>query len=253
MAAPSPARRARDRPGRRSRCRVLAASAGGVASCIALFTVAVHRPTRTVLWIAALYLAAVPDLHVPSAHATTRFWVSARRRRAHHRRPHRVGHVRPRPPPARVSLRDRAAARRGRAASCGSTQAPPMPSATRIAREMHDVLAHRISLLSLHAGRAGVPARRPAGGGRARRRASSGPAPTRRCEDLREVIGVLREDGEPARRPSARSRRSPTCAAPAGGVARGRACACARDVAARATGRCRRASAATRTGSSRRG
>ena len=64
---------------------------------------------------------------------------------------------------------------------------------TRIAREMHDVLAHRISLLSLHAGALEVrPDAPPAEIARAA-------GVVRTCahaalEDLREVIGVLRTD-----------------------------------------------------------
>jgi signal transduction histidine kinase len=68
---------------------------------------------------------------------------------------------------------------------------------TRIAREMHDVLAHRISLLSLHAGalefRPDAPAAdiaRAAGVVRGNAHAA--------LADLRAVIGVLREDGGPA-------------------------------------------------------
>ncbi|GAB3799947.1 hypothetical protein GCM10027605_14560 [Micromonospora zhanjiangensis] len=75
---------------------------------------------------------------------------------------------------------------------------------TRIAREMHDVLAHRISLLSLHAGalefRPDAPSdevARAAGVIRTSAHAA--------LQDLREVIGVLREhssgagDGPPER------------------------------------------------------
>jgi signal transduction histidine kinase len=68
---------------------------------------------------------------------------------------------------------------------------------TRIAREMHDVLAHRISLLSLHAGalefRPGASAE-DVGRAAAVIRASAHQA----LEDLRAVIGVLRDqpDGE---------------------------------------------------------
>ena len=69
----------------------------------------------------------------------------------------------------------------------------------RIAREMHDVLAHRISLLSLHAGalefRPDAPPEeiaRAAGVIRASARQA--------LQDLREVIGVLR-DGSPADTP----------------------------------------------------
>ncbi len=64
----------------------------------------------------------------------------------------------------------------------------------RIAREMHDVLAHRISLLSVHAGalefRPDAPPEEvaeAAGVIRASARAA--------LEELREVIGVLREEG----------------------------------------------------------
>ncbi|MFC5924678.1 sensor histidine kinase [Micromonospora vulcania] len=66
---------------------------------------------------------------------------------------------------------------------------------TRIAREMHDVLAHRISLLSLHAGalefRPDAPSdevARAAGVIRGSAHAA--------LQDLREVIGVLRAEGD---------------------------------------------------------
>ena len=62
----------------------------------------------------------------------------------------------------------------------------------RIAREMHDVLAHRLSLLSLHAGalefRPDAPPRRsPQAAGVIRATAHDA------LEELRDVIGVLRE------------------------------------------------------------
>lgn len=67
----------------------------------------------------------------------------------------------------------------------------------RIAREMHDVLAHRISLLSLHAGALeyrpdAPPAEIAATAGVVREAAAAA------LEELRDVIGVLREgtDGE---------------------------------------------------------
>jgi signal transduction histidine kinase len=64
---------------------------------------------------------------------------------------------------------------------------------TRIAREMHDVLAHRISLLSLHAGALEIrpdapPAEVTAAAGVIRANAH------RVLQDLREVVGVLRVD-----------------------------------------------------------
>jgi signal transduction histidine kinase len=71
----------------------------------------------------------------------------------------------------------------------------------RIAREMHDVLAHRLSLLSLHAGalefRPGAPPEEIAATAGVVREAAAAA-----LEELRDVVGVLREgtDGE-TRRP----------------------------------------------------
>jgi signal transduction histidine kinase len=65
----------------------------------------------------------------------------------------------------------------------------------RIAREMHDVLAHRLSLLSVHAGALEFrPDASPAEIGEAAKviRESAQVA----LEELREVIGVLRENGD---------------------------------------------------------
>jgi signal transduction histidine kinase len=63
----------------------------------------------------------------------------------------------------------------------------------RIAREMHDVLAHRISLLAMHAGALEFRPEAPA------TEITRAAGVIRRCafealEDLREVIGVLRDD-----------------------------------------------------------
>ncbi|GAA2452516.1 histidine kinase [Actinomadura vinacea] len=73
----------------------------------------------------------------------------------------------------------------------------------RIAREMHDVLAHRISLLAVHAGalefHADAPADQREAAGIIRRGAYEA------MEDLREVIGMLRTDpGDGAPEPGAR-------------------------------------------------
>jgi signal transduction histidine kinase len=70
----------------------------------------------------------------------------------------------------------------------------------RIAREMHDVLAHRISLLSLHAGALeyrpdAPPAEIEATAGVVRESAAAA------LEELRDVIGVLREDTASEARP----------------------------------------------------
>ncbi|MFG2001213.1 sensor histidine kinase [Spirillospora sp. NPDC048911] len=84
----------------------------------------------------------------------------------------------------------------------------------RIAREMHDVLAHRISLLSVHAGALefgpDAPAAQREAAGIIRRSAYEA------MEDLREVIGVLRTDapftGETAAAAGERDRPQPTLA-----------------------------------------
>ncbi|MBW8738773.1 MAG: two-component sensor histidine kinase [Streptomyces turgidiscabies] len=63
----------------------------------------------------------------------------------------------------------------------------------RIAREMHDVLAHRLSLLALHAGVLGLREEGMSPGGLERLallRTTAGQA----LDDLREVLGVLRSD-----------------------------------------------------------
>jgi signal transduction histidine kinase len=63
---------------------------------------------------------------------------------------------------------------------------------TQIAREMHDVLAHRISLVSMHAGALEFRAE-AVGGEVARSAAVIRSSAHQALEDLREVIGVLRD------------------------------------------------------------
>ncbi|BEL07280.1 histidine kinase [Actinoplanes sichuanensis] len=86
---------------------------------------------------------------------------------------------------------------------------------TRIAREMHDVLAHRISLLSLHAGalefRPGAPPEEIAGAAAVVRSSAH-----QALQDLRVVIGVLRtgqpEDEQTPERPQPTLSALPTLA-----------------------------------------
>jgi signal transduction histidine kinase len=69
----------------------------------------------------------------------------------------------------------------------------------RLAREMHDVLAHRISLLAVHAGalefRKDAPAEQAKAAGVIRQSAYEA------MEDLREVIGMLRHSADDEQRP----------------------------------------------------
>ena len=99
-----------------------------------------------------------------------------------------------------LSLRERA--ERAEAAQQLQIEQAQHLERERIAREMHDVLAHRISLLSLHAGALEFrPDAPPEEIARAAGviRASAHQA----LQDLREVIGVLREspDGAAPERP----------------------------------------------------
>ncbi len=171
----------------------------GAAGALALFTVAVHRRFAVVVAVAAVGIATVPVyilLHPKEndpAWASVAFiviitagtiawgmYVRARRQLV-------------------LSLRDRA--ERAEAEQQMRVEQAQAHERARIAREMHDVLAHRISLLSMHAGalefRPDAPPEeiaRAAGVVRA--------SAHQALEDLREVIGVLREeslDGDPER------------------------------------------------------
>ncbi|MFI5834973.1 sensor histidine kinase [Micromonospora sp. NPDC051300] len=163
----------------------------GAALLIVLFTVLVHRPLRVGLTLVAWnvvtslpFIALRPDPAMPLWAATAwtvlflgivvawALFVRARRQLV-------------------LSLRDRA--ERVEAEQQLRLDQARHLERGRIAREMHDVLAHRISLLSLHAGalefRPDAPPEevaRAAGVIRASAHAA--------LQDLREVIGVLRAE-----------------------------------------------------------
>ncbi|WP_215546990.1 sensor histidine kinase [Amycolatopsis sp. CA-230715] len=118
----------------------------GLAEGLVLFTVAVHRHLRVALGVGALYTAALglrvglhlselPDtpqvLLASAAFVACGMLVRARRQLV-------------------LSLRERA--RQAEADAPLREEKARHLERERIAREMHDVLAHRISLLSLHAG-----------------------------------------------------------------------------------------------------
>jgi signal transduction histidine kinase len=175
-------------------------SAAGGASIIALFTLAVHRPFRVVAPVVGLaiavqpaYLAIFPSTDSPYGVALALavliiglvviwgMFVRSRRQLV-------------------LSLRDRA--ERAETEQQLRVEQARQQERARIAREMHDVLAHRISLLSLHAGALEFrPDAPPEEVARAAGviRASAHEA----LEDLRAVIGVLRDgsDGAEPERP----------------------------------------------------
>jgi signal transduction histidine kinase len=166
-------------------------SAGGAAAALAFFSLAVHRPFRVVAPLVAaviatqpIYLAIYPGDDVPYAVAfvlsvliigVVVIWgmfVRSRRQLV-------------------VSLRDRA--ERAETEQQLRVEQARGQERARIAREMHDVLAHRISLLSLHAGalefRPDAPPEEVA-----RAAGVIRPSAHQALEDLRAVIGVLRDD-----------------------------------------------------------
>ena len=165
-------------------------SAASGAAIVALFTLAVHRRWPAAVVIGALQLAVTPlylSLHPGDdaerwvvlvvvgfgtvAVIASGMFVRARRQLV-------------------LSLRDRA--QRAEAEQQLRVEQARQAERARIAREMHDVLAHRISLVSLHAGvlefRADASPEEVARAA-AVIRASAHQA----LGDLREVIGVLRE------------------------------------------------------------
>jgi signal transduction histidine kinase len=165
-------------------------AASGIAAVIALFTVAVHRPGRTVLLVATLSFLAggvyallrptpnepgwvswVVSLLIVVAAAAWGMFARARRQLV-------------------LSLRERT--ERAEAEQELRISQARQLERTRIAREMHDVLAHRISLVSLHAGALEFRAR-TVGEDVARSAAVIRDSAHQALEDLREVIGILRE------------------------------------------------------------
>ncbi|RCV48591.1 sensor histidine kinase, partial [Marinitenerispora sediminis] len=159
------------------------------AAVVALFTVAVHRPARVTAAIGALALLLVPayaglhaDPRIPVLLlmllagviyvAAIGWGLSIRHRRQ-----------------LMESLRERAE----RAVEEARLRAEQAQSQAReqLAREMHDVLGHRLSLLSVHAGalefRPDAPAEEVARAAGVVRESAH-----QALQDLREVIGVLR-------------------------------------------------------------
>lgn len=179
----------------------LASDTAGGAAAIALFTLAVHRPFRYVGWIGGLSIAVVPFIYWLRPDADLPYLVTVL-----------VGvlinasvigwgmFVRSRRQ-LLLSLRDRAI-RAENEATLRAEQAQRLARES-IAREMHDVLAHRLTLLSVHAGalefRPDAPREEIVRAAGVIRESAH-----EALQDLREVIGVLRgggEDGEASGRP----------------------------------------------------
>lgn len=177
----------------------LVSNTAGGAGLVALFTLAVHRPFRYVAWVAGVQLVLLPaffwlrpDPELPylAALAVTALLTSAvvgwgmvvRSKRQ-----------------LMLSLRDRA--RRAETEAALRAEQAQRLAREAIAREMHDVLAHRLTLLSVHAGalefRPDAPREEVARAAGVIRESAH-----EALQDLREIIGVLRAgDSDEAGRP----------------------------------------------------
>ncbi|MFC3574444.1 histidine kinase [Streptomyces yaanensis] len=177
----------------------LVSNTAGGAGMIALFTVAVHRPFKYAAWLSGVQLALLPlffwlrpdpDMPYLASVAVTALLTAAvvgwglfvRSKRQ-----------------LMLSLRDRA--RRAETEAALRAEQAQRLAREAIAREMHDVLAHRLTLLSVHAGalefRPDAPQEEVARAAGVIRESAH-----EALQDLREIIGVLRAgDSDDAGRP----------------------------------------------------
>jgi signal transduction histidine kinase len=169
------------------------------AAMVALFTLAVHRPFKYVGWLAGIQLALIPvffwlrpdpDLPYAAAIAVTTLLTAAVVGWGMFVRSKRQ---------LMLSLRDRA--RRAETEAALRAEQAQRLAREAIAREMHDVLAHRLTLLSVHAGalefRPDAPREEVARAAGVIRESAH-----EALQDLREIIGVLRAgDSDDAGRP----------------------------------------------------
>jgi signal transduction histidine kinase len=183
----------------------LLSNTSGGAGLVVLFSLAVHRPFRYVAWIGGVALAQIPvlfwlrpdpDLPYAGAVAFTELatltvigwgmFVRSKRQ-------------------LMLSLRERA--RRAETEAQLRAEQAQRLAREAIAREMHDVLAHRLTLLSVHAGalefRPDAPQEEIARAAGVIRESAH-----EALQDLREIIGVLR-----AAEPDDAGRPQPTLAA----------------------------------------
>ncbi len=168
-------------------------SSATLAGVLALYTLAAYRPVRPALLVAALWFPSglvyaiwsgrtdaasvvLLSLALVLAATTSGMYVRARRQLL-------------------LTLRERAL--RAEAEQRLHADGVRMAERNRIAREMHDVLAHRISLVALHAGALKVRPDLPVATVRETAELLRATA-CQALEELSDVIGVLREGPEPA-------------------------------------------------------
>ncbi|GCE02374.1 sensor histidine kinase [Embleya hyalina] len=168
---------------------------------VALLSLAIHRPWRAVASVAALDITLVTGTFWVGATSARAYWTSVLAMTLLITTAVATGML-------IRSQRELTASWRERARQAEEGQRLRVEEARhlereRLAREMHDVLAHRISLLAIHAG--ALEYRAGASPEEARAAEVIRQCAFEALEDLREVIGVLRAhpdddgDGEPER------------------------------------------------------
>ncbi|GAA3339275.1 histidine kinase [Amorphoplanes nipponensis] len=168
------------------------------ATPVALFAVALYRPAGVTVAVAAVHAVSLATVYLIALGPTRTYWEATISLILLHVILVAVGML------VRAQRRlVRSWAERARVAERGDelrVEQARLAERERIAREMHDVLAHRISLLAVHAGALEVRRDAPAGERQAAGviRQSAHDA----LEELRQVIGLLREPAEDRPQPT---------------------------------------------------
>ncbi len=168
------------------------------ATPIALFAVALYRPVRVAVAVTLVHGVSLATVYLIALGPTRTYWEATTFLVLLHVILVGIGML------VRVQRRlVRSWAERARAAEQGDelrVEQARLAERERIAREMHDVLAHRVSLLALHAGamevRRDAPESERAAAGVIRQSAYEA------LEELRQVIGMLREPAEDRPQPT---------------------------------------------------
>ncbi|SNX64918.1 signal transduction histidine kinase [Streptomyces sp. TLI_55] len=167
----------------------LVSDTAGGACLIALFTLAVHRPFRYVAWVGGINIALIPLYYWMRPDVDLPYFVSVVMTLLMVTVVIACGLVVRSKRQLMLSLRDRA--RRAETEARLRAEQAQRLAREAIAREMHDVLAHRLTLLSVHAGalefRPDAPQEEVARAAGVIRESAH-----EALQDLREIIGVLR-------------------------------------------------------------
>jgi signal transduction histidine kinase len=168
------------------------------ATPVALFAVALYRPARVAVAVTAVHAISLATVYLVALGNTRTYWEATTFLVLLHVILVAIAML------VRSQRRlVRSWADRAREAEQGDelrVEQARLAERERIAREMHDVLAHRISLLAVHAGalevRRDAPQQERAAAGVVRQSAYEA------LEELRQVIGMLREPAEDRPQPT---------------------------------------------------